>query len=335
MQKPIDMTPLHRLRRRRAEEDIETPVAVVMAQRIEAGLVFRGGVETDGFADVWFEFEEGAERSPEDVVDQFIAGHGGESAEAAVDGDVVAGRHGAGEVCAVDGAEGGVFDWRGEERSGCFAVGRLTQMRKADAGVHDGGEFRHLLVLHAHRAQAIGVGEDAVEVHHRRASRLLGGHGLQEGGVEEAEGHAGDVGWGGAAVAHLAEGLVGGVVASGVEGLRVGGVGEGAAGEEEMHGEIFLAHADALADEVVLVAAQFSLESRELALVGFLLPRDPFAVCLFQPLRSESAGDVVEAGVELDVSPFLCGRDGETEALAGEGRTVGGDVGEAEREEAA
>ena len=57
--------------------------------------------------------------------------------------------------------------------------------------------------------------------------------------------------------------------------------------------QILLAHADALADQVVLVAAQLALQPRELALVRLLLLRRPLGVGGGEGLEAEAAGDVV------------------------------------------
>ena len=200
---------------------------------------------------------------------------------------------------------------------------------------YDRGEFDHLLLLHTHGAQAGGVGEGGVEVQIRRGALLLRGEGVQQGGVEEAQGHAGDVGGGGAVVAHLAVGLVGGVVAAGGVRGGVGGVGGGAAGGEEVVGEVFLPHADALADQVVLVALQLAFEAGQLAAVRLFLPAHPVVVGGGEVWHAQAGGGVVEARVELDVLALLRRRDGHAQAGAGERRAVGGDVGEAEGEEGA
>ena len=200
---------------------------------------------------------------------------------------------------------------------------------------YDGGEFDHLLLFHTHGAQAGGVGEGGVEVEVGRGALLLRGEGVQQGGVEEAQGHAGDVGGGGAVVAHLAVGLVGGVVAGGGVRGGVGGVGGGAAGGEEVVGQVFLPHADALADEVVLVALQLAFEAGQLAAVRFFLPAHPVVVGGGEVGYAQAGGGVVEARVELDVLALFCGGDGHAQARGGERRAVGGDVGEAEREEGA
>ena len=52
-------------------------------------------------------------------------------------------------------------------------------------------------------------------------------------------------------------------------------------------------------------------------------------------MEAQAGGDIVEAGVELDVFALLRGADGETEGLAGERWAANGDVGEPEREEGA
>ena len=334
MQQAVDVG-AHRTAGTRTEEDVEAPVGVVVAQGVEAGLVLGGGVEGDGLAHVRLHLEEGAEGAAEEVGEEVVARHGGEGAKAAVDGDVVAAGEGAGEVGAVHGAGGGVVVGRGEEGVGGVAVGAEGEVGEAEGGVHDGHELGHLLLFHADGADAVSVREGAVEEHDGRAAGLLGGDRVQVGGVDEAERHAGDVGGRGAVVAHPAEGLVGGVVAGTAQRLRVARIRERAAGEEEVGGQIFLPHADALADQVVLVAAQFSLQPRQLPLVGLLLPAHPLLIRLGEVWEAESAGDVVDAAVESDVLALLRRRDGEGEALAGERGAVGGDVGEAEGEEGA
>jgi hypothetical protein len=96
-------------------------------------------------------------------------------------------------------------------------------------------------------------------------------------------------------------------------------------------GEVFLAHADALADEVVLVALQLLLQPDTLALVRIFCLVRPLEVGGCEVVEVEDGGERDEAAVEGDVLAALCGCDGDAQGLARERRAVQGDVGEAER----
>ena len=71
---------------------VEEVVGAVGFEDVEALGVFGGAEEVDGAADVGFWFEEVAEGGVvKDFGLEFFSGHGGEGAEAAVDGYVVRG----------------------------------------------------------------------------------------------------------------------------------------------------------------------------------------------------------------------------------------------------
>ena len=111
---------------------------------------------------------------------------------------------------------------------------------------------------------------------------MLSGDGLDGSGMEEAEDHAGSVSGSGAELAHLAECSICCVQSDGGRGLWLLALGCGlccgTASEEEVCGEVFLTHADALPDEVVLISLQLLLQPGPLALVRIFCPVDPIGV---------------------------------------------------------
>ena len=100
-------------------------------------------------------------------------------------------------------------------------------------------------------------------------------------------------------------------------------------------GEIFLAHADALADEVVLVPTQLTFEPTQLAFVSLFLLRRPSQIGRAEVCKAKLARKVAEPNVDADILALLRVRNGERDGLAGEGWAVDGNVGKAEREEGA
>ena len=100
--------------------------------------------------------------------------------------------------------------------------------------------------------------------------------------------------------------------------MRVARVWDRTTGEQEVCRQIFLTHADALPNEVVLVSPQLALKTCQLTSVLFIFPCRPICVYLGQVLQTEIACEFEKAVVELEVFAVLCMVDGEGERLSGE-----------------
>ena len=119
--------------------------------------------------------------------------------------------------------------------------------------------------------------------------------------MEEAESHACDVSGSGAVVAHLAECAV----CSAQPDVPcvlwllafLSSLWCGSTGEEEMGGKVFLAHANALPDEVVLVALQLLLQPRVLTFVRIFCLVCPLGVGRCEIVEVEDGGESDEAAV--------------------------------------